>query len=58
MKILWYSIIGILIFGSLKIIVTSELPSEFGGIEVDFPVALMVAGFILYGAYIIWDELV
>ena len=58
MKILWYSIIGILIFGSLKIIVTSELPSEFGGIEVDFPVALMVASFILYGAYIIWDELV
>lgn len=58
MKIIWYFVVGLLVFGSLKIIYTKALPSWLGDVKVGTVTSVMVSLFLLYGAYIIWDELI
>ena len=60
MKKIWYLIIGLLIFYSVSIIITQKTPSltSEGQLEVDFVTSFVMSAFFLYGAYIIWDEII
>ena len=62
MKTIWYLIIGLLLYYSISILVTQKTPSIYaddveGQLELSFIPSLMMSAFFLYGAYIIWDEL-
>jgi len=54
-----YFVLGAFVFSSIKIAITHELPGVgLETIEVAPAVSLMVSAFILYSAYILWDELI
>ena len=57
MKITFGFVIILLLIVGLKIIFTSTLPFYGQGLEVPLLVSLLVGGFILYGAYILWREI-
>ena len=57
MKITFGFVIILLLIVGLKIIFTSTLPFYGLGLEVPWLVSLLVGGFILYGAYILWREI-
>lgn len=58
MKMIWYLIIGVLLYYSITILVTQKLPSiHVGGqLELSFIPSLIMSAFFVYCAYIIWDE--
>ena len=60
MKAIWYLTIGILLVGGIDILITSTIYNELKQESIEVPrlVSVMLGSFIIYGAYIIWDELV
>ena len=58
MKTIWYLTIGLLVLLGIDIIISSEIGYR-GAMTIEVPrlVSLLVGSFIIYGAYIIWDEL-
>ena len=57
MKIIFGSVIILLLIEGLTVIFTSTLPFYGQGLEVPLLVSLLIGGFILYGAYILWKEI-
>ena len=60
MKTIWYLTIGLLLVGGIDILITSTIYHELKQESIEVPrlVSVMLGSFIIYGAYIIWDELV
>lgn len=58
MKYVWYIFVGMLIYGSFKILYDNLLPCWGGDLKADKTTSLAISMFLLYGAYIIWDELI
>lgn len=59
MKMIWYLIIGVLLYYSITILVTQKLPSIHteGQLELNLLPSLIISAFFVYGAYIIWAEM-
>jgi len=56
-KILGYFVIATFIYNAISVIVTKQLPTNRPDpLDAPLPLALMVGGFFLYVAYILWDN--
>ena len=57
MKIIGYLVIVFFIFAAIDIIVNKRLVDDgLGYMDIPPVLGLMIGGFILYGAYILWDN--
>jgi len=57
-KILGYFVIASFVFFAIDTVITQKLDNRLGdgGGDIPLVLALMIAGFILYAAYILWDN--